>query len=31
MLWKIEFYSKKVENSIKEWPGGYAGKIYLGV
>lgn len=27
MLWKIEFYSKKVENSIKEWPEGMLAKF----
>jgi hypothetical protein len=27
MLWKIEFYSKKVEDSIKEWPEGILAKF----
>ena len=27
MLWKIEFYSQKVEDSIKEWPEGILAKF----
>lgn len=27
MLWKIEFYDKKVEESIKEWPDGLLAKF----
>lgn len=27
MSWKIEFYDKKVENSIKEWPEGLIAKF----
>src|SRR5271157_2224753 len=27
MLWKIEFYNKKVEDSIKEWPAGILAKF----
>ena len=27
MLWKIEFYNKKLESSIKEWPEGLLAKF----
>ncbi len=27
MAWKIKFYNKKVENSIKEWPEGILAKL----
>jgi len=27
MLWKIEFYDKKVEDNIKEWPEGILAKF----